>query len=370
MARTEIYVDPSIAGDSGTGSVGDPYGDFQYCLSNETFDTTNGTRINAKAGTDEILGAALDFATDFTAGGGPAHNNPGLIIQGYTSAAGDGGSGGINGNGSYGPMNQTGLGGTALVDMHLHNSGSATLVSLGNYSGMINCELNHTTGNGSSNVTAYGCHYHDIGGDGAIAGVVVGCYFKNETKSFTNAVTISGLRICLRNIISLSGNSNGIYSGSTYAPVIQSNSIFNTAAGSGTGKGIRGYASQYAPMIIANNIVEGFSVNYDPIATVPLYSMFGNAAFNGGTNYGTEMPGWIGLDTPDNEVLGSTGFAKSGSDTFANRFAYFAPLDVGNVRGGSWPVGCRLDKGAVQHADAGGGGLSLIQTRRSTLIGR
>ena len=43
---TELYVDPSIAADSGAGTIGDPYGDLEYCIEQETFDLTNGTRIN------------------------------------------------------------------------------------------------------------------------------------------------------------------------------------------------------------------------------------------------------------------------------------------------------------------------------------
>jgi hypothetical protein len=41
------------------------------------------------------------------------------------------------------------------------------------------------------------------------------------------------------------------------------------------------------------------------------------------------------IENLDNESLGATPFAKSGSDTFANRFVYFAPADTGNVYGGA-----------------------------------
>ena len=58
----------------------------------------------------------------------------------------------------------------------------------------------------------------------------------------------------------------------------------------------------------------------------------------------------------DNETLSATPFDKSGSDTFANRYTYFAPVDTGNVRGGAYPSAARRDKGAVQHVDPTGGG--------------
>jgi hypothetical protein len=86
--------------------------------------------------------------------------------------------------------------------------------------------------------------------------------------------------------------------------------------------------------------------------------------YNGMYNNATDYSGSVDIIQAlgDNESLGSSPFAKSGADTFANRFTYFEPADVGNVRGGAHPSGCRLDKGAVQHADpaGGGGGTKLV----------
>jgi len=56
---------------------------------------------------------------------------------------------------------------------------------------------------------------------------------------------------------------------------------------------------------------------------------------NNTTNYSTSESDQI-LRNVDNETVGSTPFAKSGADTFANRFVYFAPNDVGNVKGGAF----------------------------------
>jgi hypothetical protein len=90
--------------------------------------------------------------------------------------------------------------------------------------------------------------------------------------------------------------------------------------------------------------------------------------YNGMYNNATDYSGSVDIIQAlgDNESLGSSPFAKSGADTVANRFAYFEPADVGNVRGGAYPSGCRLDKGAVQHADP----VPLITTRRNSMIGR
>ena len=90
---THVYVDPSIAGDSGTGTIGDPYGDLQYALNTVTRGT-DGNQFNIKAGTDEVLAASITTATYGT----PSTSQP-LIFRGYTSAANDGGQASIDCNG-------------------------------------------------------------------------------------------------------------------------------------------------------------------------------------------------------------------------------------------------------------------------------
>lgn len=86
----EIYVDPAINADSGAGTIGDPYGDMQYAL-NQINHGGDGARINVKAGTAEVLASGgLTLATYHTTNGAPSATAP-IIIQGYASAAGDGG---------------------------------------------------------------------------------------------------------------------------------------------------------------------------------------------------------------------------------------------------------------------------------------
>ena len=123
MAISEIYVDPSIAADSGTGTIGDPFCDLEYAIEQTTFYTTNGTRVNVKAGTDEVLAAVINTAmadTGTTVAWVPAIAAQ-MIVQGYTAAAGDGGIGGISGGGSIGIMTTDQF--VSFIDMHLHNCG-------------------------------------------------------------------------------------------------------------------------------------------------------------------------------------------------------------------------------------------------------
>ena len=126
MALTELYVDPSIAADSGAGTIGDPYGDLEYCLEQEDYDLTNGIRVNIKAGTDEVVAAELSVAMASTAAPGksvawvPTQAAP-CVFQGYTTAAGDGGKGGISGGGSVSIYSDTALDFVHFVDLQQHH---------------------------------------------------------------------------------------------------------------------------------------------------------------------------------------------------------------------------------------------------------
>ncbi len=337
---TESYVDPSIAGDSGAGTVGDPWGDIQYGLDQVTRDATNGDRFNIKAGTDELQTAALSLATYGT----PAFDKP-LIFQGYTSAAGDGGIGAINMQGNNASI-------VALADaihfmqMHLHNTGSAAVVNIGQFATIQLCEINNSSGNGivlgAHDTTAIGNHVHDIGGEG-ISGVsrhaVMFNYCKNGTKDFTYAIRARGLaNTVMYNIVSVDGTSHGIGMDGVggYAWVVSHNSIFSAG---GTGKGILVEANDKLANVLANNLVEGFSGSggegIEVLAGGYMGGTYqGNAVFNCATKYDVDETRWI--NQGDNEELIATPFDKSGADTFANRFVYFAPVDTGNVHGGAY----------------------------------
>lgn len=356
-APTEIYVDPSIAANSGAGTIGDPYGDLQYALDSVTRDATNGDRFNIKAGTDEILSAALSLTTYGT----PALGAP-LIFQGYTSAAGDGGIGGISGNGSVGVIS-TNLNYINFRHLHLHNCGSADIVGGGiDFGSVIECELDTTDGNGINHGEAMLVmrnHFHNI----ALYGVaftsnsdgagILWNYFKDETKKFERAIGVWSNRVTIiGNIISL--NSTAGY-GIVGSGQISGNSVYNAAAGTNIGIWMLTAATRQSA-VLANNLVEGWSgaggrgLQVDAGSDTGAYGF--NALYNNATA-STISADFI--DLGDNETPGSSPFAKSGSDTFANRFVYFAPLDVGNVWGGAYPSGSNLDKGAVQHASAAGG---------------
>ncbi len=343
----DYYVDPSINANSGAGTSGDPYGDLQYALDTVTRNGTHGDRFNIKAGTAESLSAALSLTTYGT----PAFGAP-LIFQGYTSTQGDGGIGSIDCN-TTAVITNAGSG-ICWYDMELTDGPAAAyILPLTQYGVAANVRVSGHNGGGIQTSSSYcliaGCSVTDVGGasyDGIhisqTFATVVGNYVKNgATRNMRTGIYVSnqGCNI-LNNIVSVDDGSNGIdvTGGNGYRATIMGNTVLS---GAGTGTGINiGNANGLIGLVIVNNYVEGFSDTGGIGFDVPYDSSAGgvygqNAAFDNTTEYNvlTEHVHALG----DNETLGATGLAKSGSDTFANRFTYFAPVDQGNMIDGGWP---------------------------------
>ena len=372
-APTEVYVDPSIAGDSGAGTIGDPYGDLEYALATVTQDATNGNRINIKAGTDEVLSAALAIVANY---GTPTISAP-LIFQGYTSAAGDGGIGGISGGESVGIHTAT-LNYVYWFDLHLHNCGSNNCLVISR-SSCGNLEVNNLTGNGIVAIdggSVFNCNVYNIAGVGVNtssaskrAVLVDSCYFKNDaTNKFTSAIELSDSSLATRNIVSVDSTSNGIKAIGSGAHHITNNSLFSN--GGESSAAIFGDGTTDWNAVIANNLIEGWSgtagKDIDRAPNARFAIIYGNGVFNvTNTEYDDiGQQGWLAT-AQDNQVLTVSPFAQSGSDTFANRFTYFAPTatDAG-VIGGAYPAENSLDKGAAQHADTAATTVIIKKTTR------
>lgn len=350
-APTIYYVDSDIGTDTGAGTTGDPYGNIQHALDSVTRDAANGDRFKGKGG--DVLSASLDL----TSYGAPAYNVP-LIFDKW-NAVWD-----LDGNdGNFSIMSAAA--GLHFLNLKLHNTGTATVVGIGQHSSIQGCEIANSSGNGAD-LTSYsafiGNHVHDIGGYGVTTDYrlnVFGNYFRNDgTHDFTAAIYANTECAIVRNIISIDGASDGILR-PYFATLVAFNSILSAG---GTGVGIKDLTLSRLITGIVNNLVEGFSgaggVGIQSKGSVSPAAAYGyNALYNNTLNYDVDYDRVIN-SLGDDETLGSSPFAKSGSDTFANRFNYFAPLNVDNVQGGAWPSGCRLDKGAVQHADPSGGSVN------------
>lgn len=360
------YVDPAINANSGTGSIGDPFGDLQYALDTVTRDGTNGDKFNIKAGTAEVLSAAISLATygtpTFTAS---------LVFRGYTSTEGDGGIGEIDGGGSVGIFSGAG-GGIHFIDLYCHNCGSADVLSFtGSYNHIQNCEVAGTTGRGvdfqAAGSMLLGSYIHDVGGSGAAnavrltqAGVVMNCFIASGSSSPLAAINCTASRSrFIGNIISIGGSTHGIQYTKEEGEIL-GNSILS-ASGSGTGILLTGSGIN----IVANNLVEGFSTGagISQSGQSTQYATLNNGVYNCGTAYSSPARQYVYLN---NVTLTSTPFAKSGSNTYANRLAYFAPIDADSVvYNGSFWAG--RDMGALQQIITGGASNPLIQKRLQTI---
>ena len=265
-SATEIYVDPSINANSGTGTIGDPYGDLQYALDSTT-QGTDGDRFNIKAGTAEVLTAAIDLTTY----GSPSWNTP-LQFQGYTSAAGDGGQGEISGGGTVQIYNTTTSSYTFFTDLKLGNTGTNAILSMTNnvYGHFLRCEF-HTTSNVNMVVTTSGhkfftnCYFHTwtyAGADGRpilMDGTLyaIGNYIDTGTVDVNYVFKAYETRHnVVHNIIKMN-HVNAVGIQVDRRGYVYGNSIYNGAAG--TEGGIQHLGNNTGPTSIISNLIEGFS---------------------------------------------------------------------------------------------------------------
>jgi hypothetical protein len=356
---TEYWADPAATVDTGDGtSKANAWGPrtggkaaVQHALDTIT-QGAGGDRINVVAGTDDTLNAALTLATYGT----PTSEKP-IIIQGATTTAGDLGVGGIDGAATYSIMNNTGYNNVHFVDMHLHNCGSQKILLLNDECSVVRCEVNNSTAYAIEcdvACTIQDCNIHNHGGLLVDTEThVIGNYIVADGTITTILQTGGDGVLIAENILTqVSGADTGIYLlGNKH--MCRHNSVLGATA---SGIAIRAFTNAQISQLIGN-LVDGFSsgTGIDMAAmNQRILRNYRYNAVNGGTEYGTDPDHIIG-EKIDNESLSVTPFAKSGSDTFANRFTYFAPADTGNVLGGL-PNG--RDKGAVQSSGGGGGGAS------------
>jgi len=340
----DIFVDPSIAGDSGAGTSGDPYGDLEWALE-QTTPNSNGDAFNIKAGTDEVVEFALDIFTDY---GTPTETAP-LVFQGYTTAARDGGIGGISGGGSVSVVSNGSLNYTQFIDLHCHNCGSNTILATNNECCLIRCELNNAADGAhfDSDSVFIGNYVHDISGVG-IAGRN-NCHYsfnfmENGTKKFAKALrTEIGTAFFYKNIVWLRGAANASIGIAGGAPsTILNNSIWCNA-GTGAGIWMESNADEMGSVLL-NNLVEGFSGTGGVGIDLGEFSDFvstvngANSVENCTTDFiAAAAVTWdfmnkITPSTATNESLGASPFADV-SETAKD----FSPVDTGSVKEGSLP---------------------------------
>ena len=316
---------------------------MEFGVKQTIFDTDNGTRVNIKEGTDEILAASVTAAMDDTGttpAWAPSHSAPALF-EGYTSVAGDGGLGGLDGNATFGPWTSAAQDHVHLINLHVHNTGSDRLVFLGDWCTLYRCKLNNSTASRGielgAKVRVLGCYVYDVGGRGIEigSGVVSLCFLENGTKDFTQVLyhNAANQAVFYHNAIKIGGASDGI--ALNYSGVAENNSIWSNG---GTGKGMRAVGSNQSIHSVLNNLVEGFSdsggVGFDFSASGTNIKIYGgNGSYDSATHYSApsdytmhELGG-----AASNEILSASPFVNAaGGD--------FRPVNTGNVKEGSLPA--------------------------------
>ena len=346
MALTEIYVDPFINANSGTGTIGDPYGDLQYALNTVSRDATNGNRFNVKAGTAEVLTAAISLTTYGT----PTAAAP-CWFEGYTSAAEDGGRGEITGNGSYGIFASNGVGFTRWKNLKLGNCGANFILYPGTNTLVDSCEL-HTNNNhglpmlGASSMLIDSWVHGTRGSYAVNCPFVIGCFIEDGT---TTAPAIdTGVTYAIGNLIS--GFKFGINVNQGLG--VFGNTIVGTNAASGHGISLSFYSQA------SNNLITGYSGSgARGITTAGLHGQViaNNAFWNCATNIGGGGTNLI----RGSVSLGSDPFVDAAGGDYSTTEAALLAAMPSLLRGSSTTNAAYI--GAAQTVSSGGGGIQIAR---------
>jgi hypothetical protein len=357
----------NLSGDDGTTSAL-AWADLQYAL-DQTTRSASGDRFNIKVGTSEVLNGTLSVATYGT----PTYQGP-LLFQGYTTTSQDEGKATVSGDGRYSVWSSTSYDHIHFLDLRLINSGSNKVLQFDDSCSLIRCEVSGSTTTlvDTDNYAFVSQCYFTDGTRINLAGSqcrVEWSFFQNTgTTDFNLAATAWSTRVT-NCFFSLDNASNAIEVQNLQGDKVENNSILSNG---GTGYGIQCDSSTNSPTTVVNNIVEGFSgaggrgFNWSAVTRDYRYFKY-NAAYNNTTNYDTVDGTVIDAQT-DNETLVGSAFAKTGSlptdftsATFWDDvYAYFAPVDTGNVYSG-FPVGSNQTKGAVGQPVGGGAGGGLLR---------
>jgi len=342
MAFSEIYVDPSIAGDSGAGTIGDPYGDLEYAIEQTTFDTTNGTRVNIKAGTDEIVAAELGAAmadTVTTAAWAPSDTAP-VVFEGYSTTAGD--LAGTETRAVLGGNGSSSIFFTLMDFIHVRNlrmtnTGSNLVCQIDNYCSVINCEVDNSTNAGiycGILSTVMHNHVHNIAGRGIWNEQSLVAYNLIEgdhVSGMLYGIDHSSGGDTIHNIITVSGTAGGVNL------AIRSNVVNNSIySAGGSGAGIVSSTANAMVGSVMNNLIEGFSgsggkgIDLTSATSMSLRAYGGNSVYDCETEYSGALrnaPYAFG----GNETLTASPFTSASTKDFS-------PVNTGLIKEGSVPA--------------------------------
>lgn len=348
MAIANYYVDPLNGSDStGTGASGAPWKSTQKALNTIT-QGTSGDQINIKNTADDVLAATLSLATY-----GTVTSAKPLIFSGYTSAANDGGIGGISGNSGGFTILTSANPGIFFKAMHLHHCGASAILNLsGGNNNVENCEIDHSTsGVAVTCASLFYCYFHDI--SGTTAASVSNALYNYFNVAATTAALIGSQLQENAIVVSVAG---GVGIRLTGGGIAERNSVYNSA--SGTAAGIQDNAANNVSVV--DNVIEGWSgAGGKGLQLTGLASLrAGNRAFNCATGFSV---GVVIDDYGTDVVPGSSDFnnASGGDLTLVPgsgaRSTPGTPATYPGTYKGQTYKSYR-DKGAFQSQPGGGGG--------------
>lgn len=329
VADAGLTADSTADVDSSAGT----YGDLRYAIEQETFDPTNGTRVNIKAGTAEILTETIDTSmadTGVSIAWSPSTTAQ-LVFQGYTSTAGDGGIGEIDGNATYAIFNNSSQSFIHFKTLKLHNTGSNNILTASSNCVIWNCEIYNSSGrgiqigNGSAVLNNY---LHDITGDYVLySGSDSQIAFNRVYGSPTTAALRTGADSTnRRNIISVS-QATGIEVGG--ACIVAHNSVYcSSTASSKYGINLGGFYGGQC----TNNIISGFSgtsnIGIRSSTSGPQLLVRGNVVYDCTTAY--SISGSVIVDQENNTASVDPFIDAANND--------FRPVDTASIKEGALPL--------------------------------
>lgn len=351
MALSEYYIDPASGNDStGNGTSGTPWKTVQHALDTITRNATDGDRLNVKAGAADTLGAALSLTTYGT----PTSAAP-VVIQGYTSTAGDGGIGELNGGGTVGIVS----GGKFYVwfaDMKLGNCGSADVLDVDYDAQILHCEIYGTSGFGidpGTTLRCIGCWFHDLTGTYAIdAGnyhQIVGNYFNVATT--TGVINTGASSVVAFNVINHATDTsiNAINGGNFLLAI--NNTVYTNTANTGAA------FSATLGSCILNNVMEGWSgTGGKGVSTTTTSFLGANAYYNDATKESLSAAKW-NYSFAALITLGASPFTSKAGGNFSVSTALKALGWPASFLGSS--TSTFIDVGAAQRQEPAGGAVSI-----------
>lgn len=310
----DYYVDPSLGTDSGSGTVGDPWGhtgnEIQKALDNIT-QGAQGDNIHVKStGTVSFSGSNLDF-TSYT---NPGIEQP-LCISGYTSAAWDGGIGTIDlGGGST--FVASSIDGMMWSDLDISGGTGSHQIVADNNNTVFRCKLDGGAASGGcsfdNNSHVIGCEITNVSGTliHTNSGIVAWNYCTQGSNN--GGIVVDSAQVIGNLVVVTHTNDRGAIALQQDRSWAMGNIVYSSVASQGEAFLVTSAAET---SVLMNNYAEGFSGTGGDgfnVASGSVVNIYKNNRWFNCTN-GETLSGTVILDD-DNSATTASGLRNAGTD--------------------------------------------------------